>query len=89
VKNGRVERPHARSAGSLPADHSLPGYSSLHPKKAAEKSAALLVFKRLSAFSVAIGADADADAGRVDADAAIVPMAAAFDVTLAAGRISV
>ena len=40
-------------------------------------------------FSVAIGADSDADAGGVDADAATVPIAAALDVALAAGSISV
>ena len=62
---------------------------SLHPKKAAEKSAALLVFRLLSVFSVAIGADSDADAGGVDADAATVPIAAALDMTFAAGSIFV
>ena len=58
-------------------------------EKAAEKSAALLVFRLLSVFSVAIGADSDADAGGVDADAATVPIAAALDMTLAAGSIFV
>jgi hypothetical protein len=60
----------------------------LHPRKAADFSAALLVFRLLSTFSVAIGADSDADTGGVDADAA-APMAVALDVTLAAGSISV
>ena len=58
-------------------------------KKAADFSAALLVFRLLSASSVAISADSDADAGRADADAATVSIAAALDITLAAGRISV
>ena len=49
----------------------------------------MIVFRQLSVFSVAIGADSDADAGGVDADAATVPIAAALDVTLAAGSISV
>ena len=43
----------------------------------------------LSASSIAIGADSDADAGGLDADAAAVPITAALDITLAAGRISV
>jgi hypothetical protein len=40
-------------------------------------------------WSVAIGADSDADAGRADADPATVSIAAALDMTLAAGSISV
>jgi hypothetical protein len=58
-------------------------------EKAADFSAALLVFGLLSAFSVAIGADSDADAGGVDADAAAVPITAALDITLATGSIPV
>jgi hypothetical protein len=49
----------------------------------------LLVFGLLSAFSVAIGADSDADAGGVDADAAAVPITAALDITLATGSLPV
>ena len=49
----------------------------------------MLVFRLLSAFSVAIGADSDADTGRADADAATFLIAAALDVTLATGSISV
>jgi hypothetical protein len=59
---------------------------------ASEKSRGFLRgFARIQtvvAFSVAIGADSDADAGRADADAATVPIAA-LDMTLAAGGISV
>jgi hypothetical protein len=58
-------------------------------EKAADFSAALLVFRLLSAFSVAIGADSNADAGGADADAATVPITAALDITLAAGSISI
>ena len=58
-------------------------------EKAADFSAALLVFRLLSAFSVAIGTDSDADAGSADADAAIFPIATPLDVALAAGSISV
>jgi hypothetical protein len=58
-------------------------------EKAADFSAALLVLGLLSAFSVAVGADSDADAGGVDADAATVPITTALDITLAAGSISV
>jgi hypothetical protein len=58
-------------------------------EKAADFSAALLVFRLPPAFSVATGADSDADAGRADADAAAVPIAVALDMTLAAGSISV
>lgn len=43
----------------------------------------------VSAFSVAIGADSDADAGRADANAATFLIAAALDVTLATGSIPV
>jgi hypothetical protein len=74
------------SAEATPAAPSCP---SLHPKKAADFSAALLVFRLASAFSVAIGADSDADAGRADADAATFLIAVALDMTLAAGSISV
>jgi hypothetical protein len=72
-------------AGGPPAPSDL----SLHPKKAAEKSAALLVFRLLSAFSVAIGADSDADAGGVDTDAATVSIAASLDITLAARSVPI
>lgn len=60
---------------------------------ASEKSRGFLRgFARIQAVagcSVAIGADSDADAGRADADAATVAIAATFDITLAAGNISV
>ena len=49
----------------------------------------MLVFRLLSAFSVAIGADSDADAGGADADAATFLIAAALDITLATGSIPV
>jgi hypothetical protein len=49
-------------------------------EKAADFSAALLVFRLLSAFSVAIGADSNADARGADADAATVPVTAALDI---------
>jgi hypothetical protein len=77
------------SAGSMPADHPLRATLEFASEKAADFSAALLVFRLLSAFSVAIGADSDADAGGVDADAAAVPITAALDITLATGSIPV
>ena len=61
----------------------------MHPKKAADFSAALFVFRLAPAFSVAIGADSDAYTGRADADAATFLIAAVLDMTLAAGSISV
>ena len=60
-----------------------------HNKKAADFSAALLVFRRLPALSVAIGANSEDKDGRADADPATVAIAAALDITLAAGSISV
>ena len=73
----------------MSADRPLRAILSSQPKKAADFSAALPVSRRLSVLSVAIGADSDADAGRADADPATVPIAAALDITLAAGSIAV
>jgi hypothetical protein len=61
----------------------------LHPKKAAEFSAALLASRPLSVCSVAIGADSDADAGGVNADTAAISITATLDITLASWSISV
>jgi hypothetical protein len=87
VKNGSGG---ARHAG-VPARCRLtaPGDFEFASEKAADFSAALPVSRLLSALSVAIGADSDADAGRADADPATVPIAAALDITLAAGSIAV
>jgi len=49
----------------------------------------LLVFGLLSAFSVAIGADSDADAGGVNADTAAISITATLDITLASWSLSV
>jgi hypothetical protein len=88
VKAGQVEAPHV----GAPARCRLTTRSRpFEPasEKAADFSAALLVFRLSPTFSVAIGADSDADAGRADADAATFLIAAALDITLAARGISV
>ena len=63
--------------------------STLHSKKSRGFLRGFVHITPLSAVSVAMGADSDANAGRADADATTIPMAATLDMTPAAGSISV
>ena len=73
----------------MPARCRLTTRSELFACEKPRISRGLLVFRLLSAFSVAIGADSDADAGGADANAATFLIAAALDITLATGSIPV